>query len=63
MHKDARAKRIEIRRLIDAGLDPLEERKRIIEREQAEEAEQRNTFEHIGREWLSKARLGLEYWP
>ena len=54
--KDARAKRIEIRKLLDAGLDPLEERKRIDEQAKAIEAEQHNTFEHVAREWFDKAK-------
>lgn len=54
--KDAREKRIEIRKLVDAGLDPLVERKRMVDQEKAIEAELQNTFEHVAREWHGKAK-------
>ena len=54
--KDAREKRIEIRKLVDAGIDPLVERKRVVEQEKAIEAEFQNTFEHVAREWHGKVK-------
>lgn len=54
--REAREKRAEIRKLVDAGIDPIAERKRIIEVEKATEAELLNTFEHVARDWYSKVK-------
>lgn len=51
-----REKLTEIRKLVDAGIDPFVERQRIIDAANASEAELRNTFEHIGREWYGKVK-------
>jgi integrase len=53
--KEARVKRLEARKQLDAGLDPSVEKKkqqtRII-------AEEKNTFELIAREWFKKEKPG-----
>ncbi len=54
--KDARESRGALRKLIDAGLDPLAERKRVIAEATATEAELRNTFEYVAREWHEKVK-------
>lgn len=53
---EAREKRAEIRKMLNAGIDPLEERSRVAQEKDAAARELRNTFEKVAREWFEKTR-------
>ncbi|MBD5416841.1 MAG: tyrosine-type recombinase/integrase [Desulfovibrio sp.] len=52
--KDARQRRDAARELLAKGIDPGDEKKQAREAKLAQEREERDTFEHVAREWFSK---------
>ena len=52
--KDARQRRDAARELLAKGIDPGEEKKQAREARLAQEWEERDTFEHVAREWFAK---------
>ena len=52
--KDARQRRDAARELLAKGIDPGEEKKQAREAKLAQEREERDTFEHVAREWFAK---------